>query len=668
MCIFSGCPDRRRNSELRTATALVNDIFEKNLTDQSARFLHSDKPFEAACLIRDTLKLPVKLENDPNKFYPVLIEYLHHLLNSGKPHSAARLLWTEQQFNSGPQSTLDLWDLFDRSGQGLIMGGASLSKSYSMGVRFLLEWIRDPQFTTIKVIGPSEDHLEANLFSHITNLHKTSKLPLPGEVGELFIGLSRRDQLSSIKGVVIPVGKVKKSGRIQGAKRRSRAKSHPIFGALSRMFIFIDEIENVPGGIWADVDNVLSNIQEEGEVSGFKIFGAYNPTNRDDEVGKRAEPPFGWDAFDPDVHYKWKSTRGWDVLRLDGEKSENVVQGKIVYPGLQTRAGLEAIARNAGGKQSAGYFTMGRGAYPPTGVELTIIPPGMLAKMKGKFIWYDNPVNVAACDLALEGGANAVYTLGKWGKATGILYPPSLEHPNGKRYLFKDRMGQSIIRWGLQADKQFILPKGDTRKMTDQLIDTNRKAGVKGEFFCCDRTGGGSGTADLLKHEWSTAIHDVNYSQGASDSKIMLEDTKTCKEEYYRLDSELWFALKGWGEFNYFLISPEFDMSKITQQLTQRKFRSMNGKTKVEPKNEYILRGFPSPDEADSLTLFVHAARKGSGVILSMKLDETSDMPGNEDFDGWDDEIALIGGARIDSASRADFLDDGSRPMQEAIL
>jgi len=646
---------------------------EKDLAKSVAEFIHKEKLFDAAKVIKDVCALKVRLEDDPADYHPVLLHFLHYCLNSGGMEEAAQMLWTPTQFTPEPQCTKDVWDLFDRSNQGLIMGGASLSKSYSCGVRLLLEYIRDPQYTTIRVIGPSEDHLSANLFSHITGLHKTSKLPLMGEVGDLFLGLSRRDQLSSLKGIVIPVGSVRKAGRLQGVKRRSRPEPHPVFGPLSRLFLFVDEIENVPGGLWSDLDNILSNIQFEGDVGGFKVFGAFNPSNQSGEVGKRAEPPFGWDSFDPDKHYKWKSARGWDVIRLDGEKSENVTQGKIVYPGLQTRSGLEAIARNAGGRSSAGYYTMGRGAFPPSGIELTIIQPAMLAKMKGTFLYYEPPTPVGSADLALEGSANAVFTIGSWGRAVGISFPPSLEHPLGRKFMFKDKSGRSIIRWGLQANKQFILPKGDTSKMRDQLVSLCRKAGIKGEFFACDRTGGGAGVADLLKSEWSPSLHDVNYSEGASKDKIMVEDSKPCNEEFERMASELWFALKSWGEFSYFLINPELDMTKLSQQLTQRKFRSVGAKTRVESKRDYLSRGFQSPDEADSLTLFVHAARKGSGVTLSMKLDEASNMPGEDDFDGWEDQVFLQGGARLDESNRTQFLDDGNRPIrdrdwEEAIL
>ena len=638
----------------------------KELSARVSAKVHADKKFEAAQEIDDFLRLGLHLEDDPKKYLPVLQHWFHYLMNSGGVSEAAQFLWTKTQFTPEPKFTKDLWKLFDEASHSLVMGAASCSKSYGLGVRFILEFYRDPEWTTIRVLGPSEDHLSANLFSHLASLHKSASIPMPGEIGDLWIGLDRRNQISSVKGVVIPTGQKRKAGRLQGVKRKPRPNPHPIFGPLSRLLVLIDEIENVPGGLWSDIDNILSNAQETDATSGgFRLIGCYNPTNQHDEVGKRAEPPFGWPSFDPDSHYRWKSVRGWEVLRLDATQCENVVQDKIVYPGLQTKTGLEQISRNAGGTNSAGFASMGRGCYPASGVELTVIPPGMLAKWRGEFIFYDDPKPVGAVDLALEGGDTAVYALGKFGRVTGIKYPPSLEHPQGRKVMFKDKAGQSIIRWGLQADQIFVLPKGESVFMKDTIIETCRKAGVRGEFFALDRTGGGSGVADLIRHEWSASIHDVNYSEACSKDKIMVEDHKTCNEEFMRMNSELWFCLKSWGEFQYLLLNPAIDMSKLTGQLTQRKFRIAGGKTIVEPKKDYVNRGHESPDEADALTLLVHAARKGSGVTLSMNLEE---LPASDDSDGWMDEMVLRGGARIDESNRTQFLDDDMRPTHEAIL
>lgn len=625
------------------------------LIDQAAGHLHAHKHGAAAQDIADFLKIPGKFTSSASEIHmPVLSSFLGTLLKKGKMVETAKLLWSPNQFTPDPQSVKDLWKLFEETSQGLVMGASSLGKSFSLGVRFYLEWARDPQWTSIRVIGPSENHLEQNLFSHLVNLHRQATIPIPGEVGDLFIGLDRRDQLGSIRGVVIPKSNAKKSGRLQGGHRRPRPVPHPIFGPLSRMYIFIDEIENVPEGIWMDVDNVLGEIKTDHET-GFGIFGAFNPSDRSAKVAEKVEPEFGWEIFDEDKHFRWKSLKGWDVLRLDGERCENVVQGKVVYPGLQTREGLERIAKNAGGRQSAGYCTMGRGIYPKQGAVLTVIPPGMWEKLKGTFIWLSDPLPVAATDSALDGGDAAIWMKGLWGLATGWKTRPTEEFPNGKVIIFKDEQGKNMPRYGLQAVNFFSLEPGDTIKMKDQILRLNRKAGIRPEFFAGDATGHTRGTMDLLKDEWSNAIQSVNYSSGATTDKLMREDTHTCAELYDRMFTELWFGFRVWAEFGYVLIDPAMDCTKLGPQITNRRFYlTGGGRSRVESKQDYKLRMPESPNEADALTLLVYAARKGSGVTLSMRGE--SILPRDLDMDDWPGDT-YHGGARIDPSNTSDFLD-----------
>lgn len=637
-----------------------------------AGMVHAGEYQDAAITVVKSLKLTgygINSKSSKKTCTEVLNSFLHNVMEKGGMEEAAQILWTPNQFTPEPRSVKRVWSLFERSSMGLIMGAAKMGKSFSMGVRLFLEWVRDPEWTTIKVIGPSEAHLETNLFSHLVALHKNATLPMPGEIGELFIGLTRRDQLSSISGVVIPKGNVKKAGRIQGSHRRPRPQPHPIFGPLSRMFIFLDEIENVPDGIWHDIDNVLSEVEGDS-TSGFKIFGAYNPTDAAAKVAQRAEPDQGWSNVQADVDFEWKSRRGWDVVRIDGEQCENVTQSKIIFSGLQTRAGLAAIAGSAGGRQGGGYQTMGRGMYPFVGIEATVIPAGMFPKWRGDFIWYRDPEPVAATDLALEGGDDAIHTVGKFGLASGIRYPPSIDHPSGHTMMFKDDRGQIVPRWGLQATEQFVLPKGDTVAMKSAILVLLRNAGVKPEFYACDRTGHGSGVADLLKYEWSSIINDINYSIGAGKDKIMQEDSKTCEEQFERMYSVLWFAMRQWGEFQYFLVSPSLDITKITPQVTGRRFRMANGRSKVESKKDYKSRGFSSPNEADSLTLLVHAARKGSGIIPSMRGRAVELPAGVVDRDDWP-VPGYANGSRVDPSNTSDFLDErmhGDGVMEMPIL
>ena len=624
---------------------MLPDCPHKRMIEEATGLVHADRKDAAAAVFAKFCKMPHPAPK-PQIWNELLTSLYHWMLNNGALEEAAQFLWTPQMFNPNPRCTRDVWKLFDDSNTGLIMGAASMSKSYTMGARLLLEWTRDPHYTTVQLIGPSEGHLQRNLFSHLVRLHSNASIKLPGEVGDLFIGLNRRDQGSAIFGVVIPLGQNKKAGRIQGSKCFPRPTPHPVFGSQSRMFIFLDEIENVPEGIWSDIDNVLSNTSESVK-QGMKIFGAYNPLNPAAEVAKRAEPPFGWKDLNPDEHYRWKSTRDWDVLRLDAMRCENVIEGKTVYPGLQTRAGVRKIAKNSGGTQSPGYLAQVRAMYPTTGTILSVFAPTIVQKLRGEFIWESDPTPIGGADLALEGNASAIFAKGSFGAATGIIRPPSLQYPAGAREMFRNASGIIVPRYALQLDALLPLAKGDTVAMYESVVKMARTLGIKPEHLCVDRTGNGAGVHDLLRNSWSMAVMGVNYSSGATERKIMAEDLQTPKEEYSRIVSELWFAMRKWSEFGYLLVHPSVDVAKLFPQLTERMYK-LGKENRVESKEDYISRGKPSPDEADALSLLVHAVRISHSIVLS--------MTGDPDYlPDPDDDVPS---ARIDPTSMFESLDD----------
>jgi hypothetical protein len=568
----------------------------------------------------------VRKTKDPNFQNPanvdqvkeIITQLLHWCLNNDRYPLAARLLWTENQFDSRPHFTQLIWKELRDSTAMMLMGSASASKSYSTGVWLLLDWVRDPEYTCIKLLGPSEQHLNANLFTHMINLHQQASIPLPGITGNLYIGMNRKDQFGSISGVVVPLGK-KSAGRLQGSKagNKKRKKAHPVFGILGRLRVFMDESEKIPEGIWKDVDNIFSNLSG---VETFKIICAYNPENQNGPSGSRSEPPDGWAQFNIDTDEVWTSRRGWRVVRLDGFKGENVRLKRVVFPGLQTFEGITALIANAGGYDSPGYYTMARAAFPPSSKKLVIIPQGMFDKAKGTFTFVGPTIAVAGVDLALEGGDAAKFAWGDHGLASGFRTPPSLKYPQGQYTQFTDRDGNSILRPGLQVHGLLQLEAGPTSKVAGQIKDLCDKLLIKPDALAVDRTGNGQGVYDMLKDIWSPEVIGVNYMEGASETKILLEDSKTCKEEYDRACSELWFALRKWMEFQGIMFSPQIDFSKLAEQMTTRQFAP--GKmSRVESKKDFKSRnGGNSPDDADAMTLLNHASRKKSGSILSMNL------------------------------------------------
>lgn len=589
--------------------------------------LHSGRAKECAIEIARAAGQPIRNPNE-SQVQQLNFSLLQWVLDNDRYYDAASMLWPKTLFNPEPRSTREVWDLWERSSQFLIQGAASMSKSFSLAVRLLLEWVRDPQYTTIKVLGPSEDHLQNNLFSHLVELHTNSAIKLPGKVQSLFIGMHTRARRGSISGVIVPLGR-KAPAKIRGIKQFPRVKPHKKFGPLSRVFVFMDEVNKIPAGIWSDVDNILVNRKED--PAAFKIGGAYNPQDQADNVGIRAEPEWGWTSFDIDLHYSWKSKRGWDVLRLDATKCENIIEGREVYPGLQTKYGMDTIIKNSGGINSPGYYAMVRGAYPPKTQSFSVISQGLLNKSKAEVLWASAPKFYGGADIALEGGDKAVLAYGKWGLARGIKMTPSIEHPLGEEILFR-RDGKPAFKHMLLLERLCPLPPCETVEMSNNIEKLCRQLGIRPECLCVDRTGNGTGVHDHLMKFWNGAVRGLNFYESASDRKIFSEDKKTPKEEYQRAVSEVWFSMQKLLEFDYLKIDPKVDTTELNSQLSGRLFAT-GSLARVESKKEYCSRGFESPNEADALGLMVHAMRMDSDVGLTM-----NPIPGEvgkeEDDDG----------------------------------
>jgi hypothetical protein len=166
------------------------------------------------------------------------------------------------------------------------------------------------------------------------------------------------------------------------------------------------------------------------------------------------------------------------------------------------------------------------------------------------------------------------------------------------------------------VDKWELLVNGDTVKMATQIEKACLIEKVAPKFVMLDRTGNGAGVHDLLKNMWSELVMGVNYTEGATERKILEEDSKTAKDEYERIVTELWFALKKWMEFNFIAFAPGAITDDIVKQLTGRRYNASK-QNRVETKDEYKLRGNPSPNDADALTLMLHAVRIALGIVPS---------------------------------------------------
>lgn len=621
--------------------------------DAVAEKLHARERVQAANIfLAATGQREVQTERDA--LY-VLNTMLRWCLDKNRKDLAAKLLWTPAQFTPEPRSVKMIWEEVEDNAFVLLQGASSMGKTYTAGVNFFLEWLRDPQYTLVRCVGPSEDHLQANLFTHLVMLHSSASIPLPGKVQDLFIGLDPKNKKGGILGTVIPQGR-KAAGRVQGSKRAPRPRPHKIFGDMSRLFILVDELEKVPAGLYQDLENVVSNLISEDD-RGFKIVGCYNPQDTTLKPYQLAEPKQGWASFDPDEDEVWDSKAGYRVVRLDAEKSENVLQRRVVYPGLQTSAGLDKLAQVSGGKDSPGYQTFGRGCYPKQGNSYTLIVETGLNERVATPIWLDSPTITSGIDLALEGGDHIRHAWGKFGNATGVRFP------DGKMMSFVDTNGNKRIRPVMSLVGINPLAKGDTIQSAAAIKEALLAVRADPAWTLLDRTGVGAGIHDVLRTLWSPSIAGLNYSESATETKILIEDTILCRERFGtgRVVSELWFAAQTLLDHGYIWIEPEFTgVTKLAlwKQLCGRRY-APGKNNRVESKKEYKERGNPSPDEADSFTLWVHQIRKMAGAVFSItRSGEASKAAGDAPAPslGYSDIGNVL--AFVDPTNRIDHFED----------
>lgn len=601
----------------------------KSLSKEVSLPLHLEDPMVAARIALDGLGQSSVQLTTTHDAYTVLAAFLQALLDNDMYAEAACLLWKPTQFTAEPASVQTIFDSLFTENQILVQGGASMGKSFSVGVWMYLDWRRDPANTNIQVVGPSENHLETNLFSHLVGLHKACSIPGPGTVTTLCIALDPHDKYAGIKGVVIPLGK-RAAGRLQGVKVKPRKTPHPTLGKMTRLRVVLEEAENIHIGIWDDLINLSANAANKQQ---FKVIAAYNPKDRSSQVGIRAEPLDGWGSVDIETSSQWYTKRGWKLIRLDGWKSENVLLGWEKYPGLQTKQGLETLTLQAGGMNTAGYFTMARGWYPEDGLDTVVFPPALLKddSVRGEYIWAEPPENVGSLDVALEGGDTAIYKHGRYGAAFGYKMPATMtDRGIPQTVLFKDAAGKRTYRHVLQVDQIIPVPKGRTEEVGDACIQISKALGVKPEWLGIDRTGNGAGVHDYVRSKYGEAVHGINGSSSSTDMRILVEDQKLPCDEYNLLYTELWFALKKWIEVGVCKFAFSLPSDPLISELLGRRYIQPigNPKVRVEPKKAYKSRGNKSPDRADALTMLLHVVRLQTSIVQSYKTGSVAEATG----------------------------------------
>ncbi len=543
---------------------------------------------------------------DEKKSREVVMQFVKHLLDGDQFEAAATVLWGEQVYDWRPRSAQDTWRCLFEHDKLLIQGAGAMGKTFNAAAWFLLDWMRDPEYTCIKVVSLTEQHAQRNVFAAIKTFYRTA-LVKPEYKGESDLVKSIQvndDDKNGIHLVAVPKGD-SGAGTLRGFHPSPRVKAHSRWGTMSRTHVVLDEAEEVPAGVWEGLQNILSAADTRDSKGRIKIFGASNPKDRTSEFGKRCEPERGWQSIDCEEDFEWESREGWHILRLDAARCENVVKRDVVFPGFQTYEGY--MAYEARGKTPE-YYTMARGFFPQEGIAMGIITPAMMDNAMGNLRFVGPVVPLAAFDLALEGRDQVVCSFGRFGLCDG--WTPR----DGKFREFKNQ------RIALQLDSQINFPKMPTLEQTNQIIRWAKEMRIGPNWLCVDRTGNGAGIHDALSTLYGPEVMGVNYSWAASETRILGEDSQRANELYSGVVTELIFGLAKYLEFEFLKISPSFRVEELVRQAIARRYKQVGtGLVRVESKGDYVKRTRQhSPDHLDSLSLLVYLLRQRGGATATM--------------------------------------------------
>jgi len=568
----------------------------------------------AANYILSLMGQDAKIQNK-NQALQVCRGVFQYLLDSELYLNAATLQWGEEMFNTQPESTVRVFETLQRGSTVLLIGASSMSKTYAAGAFFLLDYLRDPSATTVKLAAVNEDHLRKNLFAHVATLYRSLAIPSPYEIqvrdSDLWLGVKEAGYEFGISGIAFKQSQ-ETSGQFKGYKAKPvRKVAHPKFGYMSRLRVLGDEGQNWPNGPFKDFNSLIASKSGSELV---KIAVAFNPESLAQYVVQLAEPDDGWTIEGIDTRYNWESKAGWSVCRLDAAKCENVIQRKVIYPGLQTYEGYLSYLK-AGGDNSPNYLTFARGWPPIKGTVDVVIPPTWPTEARGEATFVETPEDFAGVDLAFMGKDTAQMAIGRWGKASGY------RDQFGKFIKFKNRLNitEDKPRYVLQIDQIIPLSKHDNViTMSEEIMGKARSLGLKPENVALDATGMGFGVSGHLRKVFGEII-SVSWNEKATESKITADDLDGADKQCDGVMSEMWWAFRRWLDpsCRAILINPIIPSQPLQTQLTARRYKPATTKgIKVEKKEDYMARNAQgSPDEADSVMMLLHAVRLRSKVL-----------------------------------------------------
>ena len=462
-----------------------------------------------------------------------------------------------------------------------VAGCASSGKTDYFAIWAIVNFIVAPYDTMVLVTSTTLKDSRKRIWGSIRDYWQAAPA-LPGKLVDS-MGLIRFEDgtggTSDKSGITLIAAEKKKEkeavGKLIGFKNK-------------RVIVIADEMPELSESI---LEASASNLSLNPE---FQFIGIGNPASRFDAFGILAKPMNGWQSISP-MEDEWQTERGL-CIRFDGEKSPNVLTGKLIYPWIVTQAKLdEAKARF--GENSLAYYRMFRGYWAPTGDEDNIYSEAEIVSSQADqpAIWLEEPTRVAALDPAFtNGGDRSVLFFGNYGVSREGI--PTL----------------AFTHYELLQDDVTNKKQTRSEQIVRQFWDKCEQNGVLPEHAAFDASGAGGPFGDIVDMVWSRDVLRVQFGGKASDLPVSATDNTPSCDRYVNRVSELWFGAKELIR-NGQLKGIDKELAK---EMCARKYSTDKGtalRMRVESKIDMKGRTGQSPDIADSAAILVELCRQRFG-------------------------------------------------------
>lgn len=473
-----------------------------------------------------------------------------------------------------------------------ISGAGSTGKSDCLAVWAIIKWLCNPFKTIVLLNTTTLKDSQLRIWGKCVRYFNGMIAPPPGKLIASAYAIKamnpKTNQVSEEFGIRLFAGEQAKAAE---SCKAIRGVKH---GEKGELVVILDEMPELSEAIMATFDE---NLTQNPNTS---IIGLGNPDGPFNTFGKFCEPKEGgWDAYREDWD-EWEG-KGGHIIRLNAEKSPNILEGRTIYPFLMT---LEMMMekRERLGVTSRAYYRGVLGAFLLDGDDENIYNPAEILKVPRDCVWNGSNTKVAGFDLAFtHGGDRSVLTIGKIGVCT-----------DGKRRL--------------QFTKHYFINDDTNNKTVDrttQIIKKLRKIcedeGVTPENLSVDASAGGGKTfCDALWSQWSSKPLRVDFGGKASDRPVSSADREKSSVRFANRVSELWASGKEMIRCDQLRnITREMAREMVARRFKDSKAMDGGSRIRVESKIEMKRRTGESPDIFDSAACLLELCRdrhKLSGI------------------------------------------------------